>query len=89
MRQEHCAHISQTHLLKGPLIKDLLRCGGFPGREVGVILVVALAERSSAGWLRTGVTVFLEGRNSRILMPLRTKNCSCLLGGVFSEPGDF
>ena len=50
-RQEHCAHIRQTHLIKGHLIKDLLRCGGFPGREVGVILVVALAERSSAGWL--------------------------------------
>ena len=31
--------------LKGHLIKDLLRCGGFPGRKVGVILVVALAER--------------------------------------------
>ena len=36
---------------KGHLIKDLLRCGGFPGRKVGVILVVALAERSGAGWL--------------------------------------
>ena len=46
MRQEHCAHIRQTHL-----IKDLLRCGGFPGREVGVILVVAFAERSGAEWL--------------------------------------
>ena len=44
MRQEHCAHIRQTHL-----IEDLLRCGGLPGREVGVILVVALAERSGAG----------------------------------------
>ena len=50
MRQEHCAHIRQTHLIKGHLIKDLLRCGGFPGREVGVILVVALAERSGAWW---------------------------------------
>ena len=48
-RQEHCAHIRQTHLIKGHLIKDLLRCGGLPGREVGVILVVALAERSGAG----------------------------------------
>ena len=48
-RQEYCAHIRQTHLIKGHLIKDLLRCGGFPGREVGVILVVALAERSGAG----------------------------------------
>ena len=46
MRQEHCAHIRQTHL-----IEDLLRCDGLPGREVGVILVVALAERSGAGWL--------------------------------------
>ena len=44
MRQEHCAHIRQTHL-----IEDLLRCGGLPDREVGVILVVALAERSGAG----------------------------------------
>ena len=44
MRQEHCAHIRQTHL-----IEDLLRCGGLPGRKVGVILVVALAERSGAG----------------------------------------
>ena len=46
MRQGHCAHIRQTHL-----IKDLLRCGGFAGRKVGVILVVALAERSGAEWL--------------------------------------
>ena len=51
MRQEHYAHIRQTHLIKGHLIKDLLRCGDFPGRKVGVILVVALAERSGAGWL--------------------------------------
>ena len=42
MRQEHCAHIRQTHL-----IEDLLRCGGFAGRKVGVILVVALAERTA------------------------------------------
>ena len=48
MRQEHCAHIRQTHLIKGHLIKDLLRCGGLPGRKVGVILAVALAERSGA-----------------------------------------
>ena len=46
MRQEHYAHIRQTHLIKGNLIKDLLRCGDFPGHKVGVILVVALAERS-------------------------------------------
>ena len=66
MRQEHCAHIRQTHLIKGHLIKDILRCGGFPGRKVGVILVVALAERSGAGWLSrtksnrsTKVDVFL------------------------------
>ena len=32
-------------------LKDLLRCGGLPGRKVGVILVVALAGRSGAGWL--------------------------------------
>ena len=37
----------------------------------------------------TGVTVFLEGLNSRRLIPLRAEICSCLLGGVFSEPGDF
>ena len=37
----------------------------------------------------TGVTVFLEGRNSRRLIPLRTEISGCLLGGVFSEPGDF
>ena len=37
----------------------------------------------------TGVTVFLEGRNSRRLIPLRTLFSGCLLGGVFSEPGDF
>ena len=49
MRQEHCSHIRQTHLIKGPLIKDLLRCGGFPGREVGVILVVALADVAVPG----------------------------------------
>ena len=49
MRQEHCAHIRQTHLIKGHLIKDLLRCGGFPGRKVGVILVVALADVAVPG----------------------------------------
>ena len=49
MRQEHCAHIRQTHLIKGHLIKDLLRCGGFPGREVGVILVVAIADVAVPG----------------------------------------
>jgi len=32
-------------------VKDLLRCGGLPGRKVGVILAVALAGRSGAGWL--------------------------------------
>ena len=48
MRQEHCAHIRQTRLIKGHLIKDLLRCGGFAGRKVGVILAVALAGRSGA-----------------------------------------
>ena len=37
----------------------------------------------------SGVTVFLEGRNSRRLIPLRRKFSGCLLGGVFSEPGDF
>ena len=35
----------------------------------------------------TGVTVFLEGRNSRRSIHLRAEICSCLLGGVFSEPG--
>ena len=52
MRQEHFAHIRQTHL-----IKDLLRCGSLPGRKVGVILVVALAGRSGAGWLAVRTTV--------------------------------
>ena len=60
MRQEHCAHIRQTHL-----IEDLLRCGGLPGREVGVILVVALAERSGAGWLLVAVQSQID---QRILM---------------------
>ena len=32
MRQEHCAHIGHTHL-----IKEFLRCGGLPGRKVGVV----------------------------------------------------
>ena len=38
-------HLTGIIMVKGHLIKDLLRCGGFPGRKVGVILAVALAER--------------------------------------------
>ena len=43
-------HLTGIIMVKGHLIKDLLRCGGFPGRKVGVILVVALAGRSGAGY---------------------------------------
>ena len=45
--------------------------------------------KREAGGLVTGVTVFLEGRNSRRLIPLRREICRCLLSGVFYEPGDF
>ena len=37
--------------MKENFIKDLLHCGGLPGRKVGAVLVVALAGRSGAGWL--------------------------------------
>ena len=43
MRQGHCAHIRQTHL-----IKDLLRCGGLPDRKGGFFAHAELHQRRLA-----------------------------------------
>ena len=55
MSRVHEARALRPHKTDSPihghLIKDLLRCGGLPGRKVGVILAVTLAERSGTGWL--------------------------------------
>ena len=55
--------------------------------EINDQTICAIPKKSKT--LLTGVTVFLEGRNSRMLIPLRALFSGCLLGGVFSEPGDF